>query len=102
MIRRPPRSTRTDTLFPYTTLFRSEEESQGVEPERLDRREDQRVILRDCINEGIGRVGDEHCNQQCEGYENNVVYDAAEPLEEEGTSGIEKERGDKERSDSSK
>src|SRR3546814_18435489 len=27
MIRRPPRSTRTDTLFPYTTLFRSELES---------------------------------------------------------------------------
>src|SRR3546814_20989993 len=27
-IRRPPRSTRTDTLFPYTTLFRSP--SQGV------------------------------------------------------------------------
>src|SRR3546814_8236307 len=25
MIRRPPRSTRTDTLFPYTTLFRSHE-----------------------------------------------------------------------------
>src|SRR3546814_17654949 len=24
MVRRPPRSTRTDTLFPYTTLFRSE------------------------------------------------------------------------------
>src|SRR3546814_7148424 len=24
MIRRPPRSTRTDTLFPYTTLFRSD------------------------------------------------------------------------------
>src|SRR3546814_15476917 len=29
MIRRPPRSTRTDTLFPYTTLFRS--------PQRPDR-----------------------------------------------------------------
>src|SRR3546814_12667530 len=27
MIRRPPRSTRTDTLFPYTTLFRSDDES---------------------------------------------------------------------------
>src|SRR3546814_3448075 len=27
MIRRPPRSTRTDTLFPYTTLFRSNRES---------------------------------------------------------------------------
>src|SRR3546814_2986047 len=26
MIRRPPRSTRTDTLFPYTTRFRSQEE----------------------------------------------------------------------------
>src|SRR3546814_1955230 len=26
MIRRPPRSTRTDTLFPYTTLFRSVED----------------------------------------------------------------------------
>src|SRR3546814_4698685 len=26
MIRRPPRSTRTDTLFPYTTLFRSYED----------------------------------------------------------------------------
>src|SRR3546814_17958094 len=28
MIRRPPRSTRTDTLFPYTTLFRSNIERQ--------------------------------------------------------------------------
>src|SRR3546814_5560518 len=27
MIRRPPRSTRTDTLFPYTTLFRSHADS---------------------------------------------------------------------------
>src|SRR3546814_4962640 len=27
MIRRPPRSTRTDTLFPYTTLFRSNEDA---------------------------------------------------------------------------
>src|SRR3546814_13949265 len=29
MIRRPPRSTRTDTLFPYTTLFRSERLAGG-------------------------------------------------------------------------
>src|SRR3546814_3244404 len=29
MIRRPPRSTRTDTLFPYTTLFRSWSTSVG-------------------------------------------------------------------------
>src|SRR3546814_11044795 len=40
MIRRPPRSTRTDTLFPYTTLFRSLGfkiglHSGGTHPERL-------------------------------------------------------------------
>src|SRR3546814_7472882 len=29
MIRRPPRSTRTDTLFPYTTLFRSQAQFQS-------------------------------------------------------------------------
>src|SRR3546814_10174157 len=29
MIRRPPRSTRTDTLFPYTTLFRSAISASG-------------------------------------------------------------------------
>src|SRR3546814_15534854 len=31
MLRRPPRSTRTDTLFPYTTLFRSSERLVAVE-----------------------------------------------------------------------
>src|SRR3546814_4744079 len=39
MIRRPPRSTRTDTLFPYTTLFRSagddEQLAEIVEQYRL-------------------------------------------------------------------
>src|SRR3546814_6997378 len=29
MIRRPPRSTRTDTLFPYTTLFRSKAQNDN-------------------------------------------------------------------------
>src|SRR3546814_15187879 len=32
MIRRPPRSTRTDTLFPYTTLFRSPSRSRSPFP----------------------------------------------------------------------
>src|SRR3546814_3967751 len=32
MIRRPPRSTRTDTLFPYTTLFRSRCRRRGPPP----------------------------------------------------------------------
>src|SRR3546814_3734233 len=31
MIRRPPRSTRTDTLFPYTTLFRSDRPERRAE-----------------------------------------------------------------------
>src|SRR3546814_2929308 len=37
MIRRPPRSTRTDTLFPYTTLFRSRH-LLGVSPLMSDKR----------------------------------------------------------------
>src|SRR3546814_1266829 len=48
MIRRPPRSTRTDTLFPYTTLFRSRRSGKllrrkghprifGKKPERTGR-----------------------------------------------------------------
>src|SRR3546814_19197329 len=40
MIRRPPRSTRTDTLFPYTTLFRSGVFGQGCrEDQQHDGRE---------------------------------------------------------------
>src|SRR3546814_4744013 len=42
MIRRPPRSTRTDTLFPYTTLFRSVE--------------DQVAALRAPLLEDLGQV----------------------------------------------
>src|SRR3546814_20900703 len=34
MIRRPPRSTRTDTLFPYTTLFRSIWAGRAAPPHR--------------------------------------------------------------------
>src|SRR3546814_4513446 len=52
MIRRPPRSTRTDTLFPYTTLFRSEPalrlrrlEERGQLPGRLLEDVEQRGTL---------------------------------------------------------
>src|SRR3546814_1761393 len=50
MIRRPPRSTRTDTLFPYTTLFRSQrhrEQCAGRSPHpapETQRHEDQQRI----------------------------------------------------------
>src|SRR3546814_11576296 len=36
MIRRPPRSTRTDTLFPYTTLFRSRDDFAAARDRLLD------------------------------------------------------------------
>src|SRR3546814_7076688 len=38
MIRRPPRSTRTDTLFPYTTLFRSYARLPRIELMRINQR----------------------------------------------------------------
>src|SRR3546814_4487138 len=41
MIRRPPRSTRTDTLFPYTTLFRSR---RIVRPEEEEEEEEHRLL----------------------------------------------------------
>src|SRR3546814_4392606 len=37
MIRRPPRSTRTDTLFPYTTLFRSDATAGRVDAGQAQR-----------------------------------------------------------------
>src|SRR3546814_6305861 len=46
MIRRPPRSTRTDTLFPYTTLFRSC---------FLDDDDRQRYLQ--CLRHGLSRFG---------------------------------------------
>src|SRR3546814_20614544 len=41
MIRRPPRSTRTDTLFPYTTLFRSVEPAENHQVRALQPRLEQ-------------------------------------------------------------
>src|SRR3546814_8219640 len=41
MIRRPPRSTRTDTLFPYTTRFRSRFHARKDQPQREQQQEHQ-------------------------------------------------------------
>src|SRR3546814_565204 len=49
MIRRPPRSTRTDTLFPYTTLFRSHCRPAGPALAACDRAEG--ACLRRCRDE---------------------------------------------------
>src|SRR3546814_18627985 len=52
MIRRPPRSTRTDTLFPYTTLFRSRSSGTG----KLDGALDGPIPWRDPDVQGAGTV----------------------------------------------
>src|SRR3546814_4106628 len=46
MIRRPPRSTRTDTLFPYTTLFRSWQKSSSRQGPNLTEIFSQKQISR--------------------------------------------------------
>src|SRR3546814_2343740 len=48
MIRRPPRSTRTDTLFPYTTLFRSQGLAGPVDPQLRAPRQGRRGRRRPC------------------------------------------------------
>src|SRR3546814_873068 len=54
MIRRPPRSTRTDTLFPYTTLFRSDVAGR----DGVDGDAEARVLLRqgdgEAVHAGLG------------------------------------------------
>src|SRR3546814_17940468 len=66
MIRRPPRSTRTDTLFPYTTLFRS-----GDGNDRLSG-----GLMADALHGGRGRdyldAGAGH--DMLEGAEGNDIY----------------------------
>src|SRR3546814_5795541 len=61
MIRRPPRSTRTDTLFPYTTLFRSQDviELFGgmARGGGKDRRGQFRQVAHAGIDDGATQVG---------------------------------------------
>src|SRR3546814_14884943 len=54
MIRRPPRSTRTDTLFPYTTLFRSTGKQRYLFPSIRNRRQ---PMSENTINASLRRLG---------------------------------------------
>src|SRR3546814_19407488 len=56
MIRRPPRSTRTDTLFPYTTLFRSVRRYLGVSLEQQCAWRDDETALKEW-RAALQRVG---------------------------------------------
>src|SRR3546814_11141520 len=64
MIRRPPRSTRTDTLFPYTTLFRS------LGAVGLDH-----LPAHAGVDDGLDRVGDE--DEQGDGDQDVEVHGGA-------------------------
>src|SRR3546814_5747165 len=65
IIRRPPRSTRTDTLFPYTTLFRSHVSNVGA---GLEHRERGGGANRDVCNRAkVGREeGESFCQSRGE------------------------------------
>src|SRR3546814_14262901 len=76
-IRRPPRSTRTDTLFPYTTLFRSaaikkqsarllkNNEATNPDTEVVERRCKAQGVLAD--EEAVQVRGSSHCDDnRCE------------------------------------
>src|SRR3546814_1733036 len=72
MIRRPPRSTRTDTLFPYTTLFRSH-------PRAGDGGEDRGLVRRDhapglAVLQALDRLRD-----QFGMLEHVIVHDRLDP-----------------------
>src|SRR3546814_15728466 len=62
MIRRPPRSTRTDTLFPYTTLFRS---YLAVRPgaKRLRREREMVDVSTEANNRGAFLIQEHYCRQ---------------------------------------
>src|SRR3546814_18177575 len=55
MIRRPPRSTRTDTLFPYTTLFRSPGACRRAALSSRGRKEDRCFDKLSTNGSGLGR-----------------------------------------------
>src|SRR3546814_21012970 len=90
MIRRPPRSTRTDTHFPYTTLFRSEHVVGGLErsedlnhPGHLDDRLDVRLFEHDLGDPRVRRrrrpgLGRAHDDERLA--ENLVVLEFADPF----------------------
>src|SRR3546814_4178473 len=68
MIRRPPRSTRTDTLFPYTTLFRSDPGRIGLHLEHRAAQEGfpLRRVVRDRLDRRTGTAdlrSEEHTSE---------------------------------------
>src|SRR3546814_1838641 len=65
MIRRPPRSTRTDTLFPYTTLFRSDPHAPepGAEPDQSGPQSGHHQLPRIALARAHCRRSEEHTSE---------------------------------------
>src|SRR3546814_3040844 len=93
MIRRPPRSTRTYTLFPYTTLFRSERRDEAVglalgdvaavEPEHVADGARLDDVGAGIDRNRVGRIGAEAAPPVDEAEEQVVEGRLAEPRPEE-------------------
>src|SRR3546814_14802307 len=68
MIRRPPGSTRTDTLFPYQTLFRSEGRDNHFRGEFMEQLrvladENEALLVYDEVQTGVGLTGKFWCHE---------------------------------------
>src|SRR3546814_1225948 len=94
MIRRPPRSTRTDTLFPYTTLFRSQggQDAPGLQGLGEEVRDGFLVPVAPRLREAQGEVEDDEDQRQvapdvdpCAGRHGQRA-EARDPRSEEHTS----------------
>src|SRR3546814_1810417 len=81
MVRRPPRSTRTDTLFPYTTLVRSHAPRRGVDRGTLHRsgRVDPKVAVIDRIARAEARLGNVQAERPDIGSAGFVVHGKPSP-----------------------
>src|SRR3546814_10155770 len=83
MKRRPPRSTRTDTLFPYTTLCRSHTSAAGYCLMASAKRGDQRlvsVVLGDTSENQRAVHSQALLNWGFRFYETHELYDAGKPV----------------------
>src|SRR3546814_21060707 len=80
MIRRPPRSKRTDTLFPYTTLFRSHPRFEEVAQQLVDYVKDAEVIIHNAafdvkfLNAELTRAGLPKFNDMCAKITDSLLY----------------------------
>src|SRR3546814_5176548 len=86
MIRRPPRSTRTDTLFPYTTLFRSRRAALRMRGLAVSFRRAKFPVGRGQLNENYGQFHSSRQRDRAQGRplarRSRAAHDAGQRSEE--------------------